>query len=572
MKYEGEVKELELIPALVELSSEGFTGALRFENDSIIKIVYFKDGAVLSASTNDRADSIDEILLKSGKVSRDHVKQALTKRKDDETLGDALLGLGFITRKELTWARRVQLIGILRSINMWDAGSYTLVADYLPKREDGPSFALEQVILELVLTDSDRSKYDALLDSGAAVFRPSALFEEKFPSLGLNQEAAGVVHLINGSRSASDVVSESTSDAFNVYKLMHALNLLGLLEKASGSPAAGMPQPKISPTIEMPMDFGIDVNNSESSPPPDDYDFGTPSGPGVDLSWQQAAEPEPTEVYQKTDLLPSIGDSDYSTPEPVMPEINLPSVLSTEDLPREDREPEPAPPMPAPKKPAPQLRTQPAGSGAGRKIAFAVVGVVIIAALAYAGWVYFMKPGEEPAGNLAATTPAPVGASAQAETATEATTPESVPAEPAATATEPVVETPVETAPAKQSTPPPPPPAPKPTPKPAPTNQTPPSGGGQYVEMARQNAADARGVPYTVQFALLCQDYSIENAMKVGGSDFWFVPINYQGKSCYRAFWGRYASRADAEKGATTVPSALRGGKAVVVQPANLSN
>src|SRR5207237_9984625 len=120
-------------------------------------------------------------------VSREHVKQALAKRKESETLGDALLNLGFSTRKELTWARRVQGIGILRSISTWHEGSYTGVADYLPKREEGTLFPLPQVILELVVTDNDRAKFEQAMDSGGAVFAKTPEFDDAYRRLGPNE-------------------------------------------------------------------------------------------------------------------------------------------------------------------------------------------------------------------------------------------------------------------------------------------------------------------------------------------------------------------------------------------------
>src|SRR5437870_2555605 len=198
MQLEGQIRDIDIVERLVELWREHFTGAFRFEQDGVIKILYFKSGDVLSASTNDRTDSVDEILLRANKVSRDHVKQALAKRKESETLGDALLNLGFITRKELTWARRVQVIGVIRSIDAWPAGGYQIVPDYLPKREEGTQFSLPQILVEVVVTDQDRAKFDRALDGGNAVFAKSDDFDFEWAKLGLNQDADAIAAWIDG--------------------------------------------------------------------------------------------------------------------------------------------------------------------------------------------------------------------------------------------------------------------------------------------------------------------------------------------------------------------------------------
>ncbi|MGK2859664.1 MAG: DUF4388 domain-containing protein [Thermoanaerobaculia bacterium] len=605
MNLEGEIWELELIPRLIELGSQAFTGALRFENDSVIKIVYFKEGSILSASTNDRADSIDEILLRSGKVTRDHVKQALSKRKETETLGDALLGLGFIAKRELAWARRVQLIGILRSIGEWQAGSFTIVADYLPKREEGTAFSLPQIVLELILTDQDRSKYDKALESGSAVFRKSESFQGTFSSLGLNQEAETITSSIDGVRTAAEIASESGSDAFNVYKLLNALNLLGLVEKRENllevvapvvPPAFEAFDTAPESTVEMGLDFGgaaqgMDLGggfptpdssadfdgeprlDSGSSVPPaelDSYEYQAPVADELPEDGLGSAE---VEGGAHADFgAPSSADSEGLGSIEALRNFELPAV---EVPPIEERIAEkqatkrPFSPPPAPR--------------AGKTGLIAGVAIGVIAIVAVGGWYYLRsRPVEDPVA-VAAKGPQPTPAVSETSTQTETSTePTQTTTSASSTLPETVsVPSTAEESPVKATaTAPPPaaaatraPEAKAPTPSPAtqqPKATTPapvPAPSGKYAGQAQQYAKEAATVPFTVQFALVCRDASIENNVRIGGSKIWYVPITYRGESCYKVYWGRYTSRDEAERGVAEIPASLRGGKPSVVSP-----
>lgn len=608
---EGEISEINLIERLVELWREQFTGAIRFENDGIIKIAYFKSGDVLSASTNDRSDSIDEILMRAGKVSREHVKQALAKRKENETLGDALLNLGFITRKELTWARRVQVVGVIRSIAAWTTGSFTIVADYLPKRDEGTLFPLPQILVELIVTDQDRLKVERALDAGNAVFAKAGDFDTVFRRLGLNEDADAIVAEVDGSKYASEVAAASGKDAFNVYKLLYALATLGILTQNA--------KPREEPQFSL-EDFGgagvADAADIWSEPP-------TPSLPTLELdiasSSPQPAAPAPKLAYEpEPQLQTSAWDEpevEFSLPEPPPAEIPSTTKMPAWDSP--PRQPA-AVPIPAAIEPAvdadeeqwgfdeaqietanraaapippaapsviasgPHLR-RPPESGRRYGLLIALFLIAILAAGGYYGLLWWQaRQDAQLALAQAQTTPPPAAKPAPA---------------PVPTAT--IVETPTSTAPATGTTPstistlatdsatvttattattatpvsvPPPPattttsapPATRPAvPATTPSSQALPAvvrrndAKSRYDAMAREYAASPSG-NFTVQIQILCEASNLEKAIRDGGDRVWFVPQTIGTRSCYRVFWGRYPTRADAQQALSEIPASLR--------------
>lgn len=525
---EGEIRDIDLIGRLVELWRERFTGAIRFENDGVIKILYLKEGDVLSASTNDRADSVDEILMRAGKVSREHVKQALTKRKENETLGDALLTLGFITRKELTWGRRMQVISVLRSAGEWQAGTFTIVADYLPKREEGTIFPLPQVIVELIVTDNDRAKYERLLESGSVVFSKAPDFDESFRRLGLNEEADTVTAQVDGERTASEVASASGQETFNAFKLLHALSLLGLLKKEPGIPKttfSGIGVPDAADAWAMATVTPVPVDEPAVEPAVE-VSVATPTLdlPAIDIAAAVPPEPPPEPPPKPPELKP-LPEGPVPTP-PARPSFSGTRTSTQTRRPLS---------VPAKKK-----------SGGGRfALVVTLMVLAVVVALGYFGFTWWT--GRETASTAIA---APVAvAPPAATTAAEAVaTPRSTAGEAPATQTvELVPPTVTETAP-------------------APAPATPASGSlkERYDSMARDFARAPAG-NFTVQFAIVCEPSNVTNAMRTGGANVWFIPIAVKERSCYRLFWGRYDTREAAQRALPQLPAGLRESRPAVV-------
>jgi hypothetical protein len=615
---EGEIGQIELIERLVELWREQFTGAIRFENDGIIKIIYFKGGDILSASTNDRSDSIDEILMRAGKVSREHVKQALAKRKESETLGDALLNLGFITRKELTWARRVQVVGVIRSIAAWTDGSFTIVADYLPKRDEGTLFPLPQVLVELIVTEQDRARFEQVLDGGEAVFTKTADFNDVWRRLGLNEDAEAIAVEIDGTKTAGEVATASNRDTFNVYKLLHALSTLGILSRAPKAQAA--PEFSLDDFASAGVADAADLWNDPAPAMAVTPEFELDNADEVDVYAQTqtlslddvAVEPLPHQMADEAPLpAASVWDEpDDELPFEPEPAPAAPAPMPTWDAPRRDALSVPLqasvePPAEPEEEPSwgfdeAQIETarraeipvavpiadRPGHEPEKRGRYGLVLALLLIAILGAAGYYGFRwwQGRQESGDNLAVQRPvrrdpgaAPLATTPPATPATETTAATAAPAviTPTGTVAEavpaPAVITPqpaaTTTTAATATTTRAPAPAPVQITAAPPVTSTSqalprvtarvPNGRERIDAMARDFAANPTG-NFTVQIQILCDPKNLEKAMRTGGENLWFVPQTLGQRACYRVFWGRFDSRAQAQQALAQVPAALR--------------
>jgi len=571
MELEGSVSQIDLIESLIRLTDDGFTGAVRFEQDGVIKILYFREGSVVSASTNDRADGFDELLVKSGKINRDHVKQALTRRDEEESLGEALLGLGFITRKELNWARRAQIVGILRSVLRWTEGSYAIVHDHQPRREEGTAFPFEQIVLELIVTDRDRERVERALAGGTRVLGRTEEFALRYSRLDLNAEADRIVAKVDGERSAAEIAAEATRDEFTVYKLLMALELLGLL---------GETKPQVSDEVLLPGVVRDDASEPSAPTAEGLMTIEAPiaelpdAAPAADLPWDEIRTFDETGTDPSNELESATGLGEDESWDRIRPDESNPSfdVGSTAEEPESlewevgDESPRDAADssrdLDVPLERTPSIFSERSEGIAG--VPWSIIGVAVALLLLGGGWWSYGRwkegrasnlPAEEPRGASVVLPPMPrvegdepsqtPGTAEPQVTGAAEGKPVPAPKKPTGTASKTPVAAPKRTIPAPEKRPQP---------------EAPDPLRERYDTMAKDYARRADPSSFAIQFELVCQTSSVTLAINEGGTRVWFIPVTYGGRACYRMFWGRYESEALATAGIAEIPPRLRGG------------
>jgi hypothetical protein len=547
---EGTVSEPEFLSGLVQMARDRFTGALRFERDDVVKIVYVRDGGIVSASTNEPSEGVDEILLRGGKATRDHIHQAVAKRIAQESIGEALLRVGFISRKELLWARRQQVVSVLRSVLQNQHWHYTIVPDYVSSRDaEGPGFAAEQILLELVVTEESRERVDRVLEGGRARLRKATSFSERYERLDLNQDADRVIALVDGGRTAMDVAEEAGGDRIMNLRLLAALRILGLLRPSKESQGIlEVSKAEESASLRQMLLPGVadDLPESSKHAPEETLIDGEPPE-------ESLTDREQNDAGNRASA-PDEGGEDHWGETAGEPErLEPPRAIEPEDPVASD----------------PELRDEVYGDQwAEEEISFAggadqnqgsselvaegdrrprwllpLIALGILLVLLVAGWwiVVRAETSREPIAM-----PEEIGRGERDVSEAERRV---VLDDPGPTAGDPHEA-------AEPADPPPP-------------NVDPLRA--RYDRMAEEYAGEAGSVPYTVQFVLVCETSSVTQARELGGENVWFVPVEFRGRSCFRVFWGRFHSETEARAAIPEIPERLRESRPVVIQPGEVS-
>ncbi len=123
----GNIQETPLPDILDGLKAMKATGALVIQAGSAQKTIYVEDGKIVFAASSDVRDRLGEVLVRTGKLTRENLEQALVISKRTagfKKLGAILVENGFVKPPDLFSGLKLQVKEIISSIFLLEEGTY----------------------------------------------------------------------------------------------------------------------------------------------------------------------------------------------------------------------------------------------------------------------------------------------------------------------------------------------------------------------------------------------------------------------------------------------------------------
>lgn len=231
MIQEERILETErIIPTIGEIFRGRSTGALRMDSDLGTRVFYFKDGELISIGTTIEKEKIDEILLRDGKITKEHIKEALERSNSFAQIGKQLISFGFLKQQELEDALKKQANLVLYNILKESSGKISFIEGHEPTRTDVFYYPTHLWLLDFIMALDEREIVFKLLPPLNSFFGREPELDEFLEILPWDEEDKELAMKLNGTFTVSEATSFSRKKEMEVYKKLAFLNSFGVLK------------------------------------------------------------------------------------------------------------------------------------------------------------------------------------------------------------------------------------------------------------------------------------------------------------------------------------------------------
>ena len=233
---QGDLSSFRLPEVLTFLSTARKGGTLTVANDHREAYLFFDQGTLVYAGSNQEEFRLGAILLRKKRITReerDRIDSLM--ERDGGKFGRLAVQEGAITETQLRDYLKVQVSEIVYDCFVWHGGRFSFVEETsLPSHAVTISVDLANLIMEGARRIEEWEQCLQLLPDDSVVYRVVAKPQDE--KVTLTADEWKILFLINGARTLQELCHDSEDDPFHVYRVVYGLLSNHLIEVAPRGP------------------------------------------------------------------------------------------------------------------------------------------------------------------------------------------------------------------------------------------------------------------------------------------------------------------------------------------------
>lgn len=167
---QGDLSRIQLPDVLSFVSMIRETGKLVIRRDSLERMIHWKEGEIVFASSSSPEHSLGQFLLRNGKITIDQYEESRRRVTPQLRHGKLLVQMGAISPKDLWWGVKNQVLEIIYSLFGWKDGEFSFY-------ESNEELAQERIVLQI--------NTSSVIMEGIRRLDETARIREKVPDLNM---------------------------------------------------------------------------------------------------------------------------------------------------------------------------------------------------------------------------------------------------------------------------------------------------------------------------------------------------------------------------------------------------
>src|SRR5207237_624316 len=229
---QGSLHSFKLPYVLSFLATTRHSGTLTLTRDSKTSYVFFDNGAVIYAGSNQEDLRLSAILLRKKRISRSQFERIdALMLQEGGRFGQLAIQQGILTDEQLHDYLKVQVSEIIYDCFVWPDGAFTFVDELtLPPYAVTIAVDLSNLIMEGARRIEEWEHCLQLLPDNKVVFRVVSN-PDKDEKITLSRDEWKILFMVNGQRTLEDLCHDAEDDPFQVYRVVYGLFANKLIEE-----------------------------------------------------------------------------------------------------------------------------------------------------------------------------------------------------------------------------------------------------------------------------------------------------------------------------------------------------